>query len=135
VFVRAGSILPIAPIVQSTNQTPQGPLTLRIYVGDHCAGELYQDDGKTYAFQHGAYIRMNFTCQKTAEGLRLTVSPHAGSYPSWWNEIHAEIYGWLPNQGNVFVQQKAVPVHIDREAQGIGFTFADDGNGTEIEIK
>jgi len=99
VFVRAGSILPIAPVVQSTNETPQGPLTLRVYLGDKCEGELYQDDGKTYAFQHGGYLRMKLSCQKTVDGLRLTIGPHEGSYPAWWKEIHAEIYGFTPKQG------------------------------------
>ena len=42
--------LPMAPIVQSTSETPQGPLTFRVYLGDSCAGELYQDDGKSYAY-------------------------------------------------------------------------------------
>ena len=74
VFVRAGSILPIAPIVQSTNETPQGPLTLRIYVGDRCEGELYQDDGKTYAYRQGVYLRMSFSCAASAEGLRLKIT-------------------------------------------------------------
>ena len=53
VFVRAGSILPIAPVVQSTDHNSKGPLTLRVYMGDACSGELYQDDGKTYAYRAG----------------------------------------------------------------------------------
>jgi alpha-glucosidase len=31
VFIRGGSILPIAPLTQSTSETPAGPLTLRVY--------------------------------------------------------------------------------------------------------
>jgi alpha-glucosidase len=135
VYVRAGSILPIAPLVQSTNETPQGPLTLRVYAGDACSGELYQDDGKTYAYQHGNYLRMSFRCQKTAEGLHLKISPHEGTYPAWWKEIRAEIYGWSPTEGKILVNAKAVSLRIDRQAQSIGFTIADDGNGVEIEVK
>jgi len=135
VFVHAGSIVPIAPIVQSTSDTPQGPLTLRVYVGDRCAGELYMDDGKTYAFQHGAFLKMKFTCERTAQGLRLKLGPHEGTYPAWWHEVHAEIYGLAPKLGKVVVQNKEVPVHIDREPQSIGFVVADDGNGAEIEVE
>ncbi len=135
VFARAGSILPIAPVVQSTNQVPQGTLTLRVFAGDRCAGELYQDDGKTYAFQHGVYLRMKFTCQKTGQGLRLTLGPHEGSYPAWWKTVRAEIYGWTPKLGRVFVQEKEVPVHLDHEPQSIGFLVVDDGEGTDIEVK
>jgi alpha-glucosidase len=135
VFARAGSILPIAPVVQSTNQTPHGPLTVRVFVGDQCAGELYLDDGKTFAYQHGAFLRMKLSCEKTAEGLHLTLGPHMGSYPAWWKEIRAEIHGWTPTLGRVFVQEKEAPIHIDREAHSIGFVIADDGHGAEVVVK
>ena len=44
-FVRAGTILPRQPLVQSTMQVPQGPLELDVYPGEDCRGELYFDDG------------------------------------------------------------------------------------------
>jgi alpha-glucosidase len=135
VFVRAGSILPIAPLVQSTDETPQGPLTLLVYVGDQCSGELYQDDGKTYAYQHGVYLRMSFSCEKTKEGLRLKISSHEGSYPAWWKEIHAEIYGWKPTQDEIFINSKKISAHTQHEPQSVGVTFADSGKGMEVEVK
>ncbi|MGA2888696.1 MAG: TIM-barrel domain-containing protein [Terracidiphilus sp.] len=135
VFVRAGSILPIAPVIQSTNETPQGPLILRVYAGDGCAGELYLDDGKTYAFQSGAYLRMKFSCQMTSEGLRLEIGPHQGSYPAWWKEIRVDIYGWTPKQDTISVNAKQVPAHVEREAQSVGFEVADDGKGAVIELR
>jgi hypothetical protein len=48
-LVREGTILPIAPLVQSTNEKPQVPLTLRIYAGNDCVGHIYVDDGTTCA--------------------------------------------------------------------------------------
>ena len=51
VYVREGAILPIAPLTQSTEETPVGPLTLRVYAGENCHGDLYQDDGKSFAFR------------------------------------------------------------------------------------
>ena len=57
VFVRAGSIVPEQPLVQSTDEKPQGPLTLRVYPptapGKDCDGSLYLDDGVSYDFQEG----------------------------------------------------------------------------------
>jgi alpha-glucosidase len=135
VYVHAGSILPIAPVVQSTNETPQGALTLRIYVGDHCAGDLYQDDGKTYAYQHGTYLRMKFSCDQTSEGLRLNISPHEGSYPAWWKDIRAEIYGWTPKSGELQVNGKPNITPPIRQAQGAQFVIADNGKGMLVELK
>ncbi|MGD0800355.1 MAG: TIM-barrel domain-containing protein [Terracidiphilus sp.] len=135
VYLRAGSILPIAPLVQSTNETPQGPLTLRVYMGDPCAGELYQDDGKSYDYQRGIYLRMNFSCEKIADGIRLVITPHEGTYPAWWKEIHVQVYGFASKQGIVLDNAKAISSPIDRQEQSIGFLIADDGKGAVIEVK
>jgi alpha-glucosidase len=135
VFVRAGSILPISPLVQSTSETPQGPLTLRVYPGDGCSGELYQDDGKSYAFQHGVYLRMNFKCERTAEGMRLNLSSHEGSYPAWWKEVHVEIYGFTPSHSEVYVNEKKISADIDGIHRTMYFVLEDDGKGEVIEIK
>jgi alpha-glucosidase len=135
VFVRAGSILPMASIVQSTNETPRGPLTLRVYAGEDCAGELYQDDGKTYAFQQGAYLRMTFSCRITAGELRVDIGAHEGSYPAWWKELHVEVYGWTPKKGKVLVNDKEATVHVDRDPQSTGFVIADEGEGERIEVQ
>jgi len=51
-FVRAGSILPLGSVVESTNDK-QTVATLRIYPGADGSFDLYDDDGKTYAYEHG----------------------------------------------------------------------------------
>jgi len=135
VFVRAGSILPIAPVVQSTREIPQGPLTLRVYPGDGCSGELYKDDGKSYALQQGVYLRMNFTCQRNAEGMRLNISSHEGSYPAWWKEVHFEIYGFKPKAGEILVNGKKISASMDSGPQALSFVLEDDGKGEVIEIQ
>ena len=135
VFVRGGSILPIAPVVESTNEIPRGPLTLRVYVGEHCAGELYQDDGKSYAYEHLGYLWMKFSCEKTPDGVGLTLSAHEGSYPAWWKEIRAEIYGWTPKEGKILVDGKQVAVHVDVAPQRVSFVIPDDGKGAHLEVK
>ncbi|HEV2711208.1 MAG TPA: TIM-barrel domain-containing protein [Edaphobacter sp.] len=139
VFVRGGAILPIEPLVQSTNETPRGPLTLRVYYGGkdrECAGSLYLDDGKTYAYQSGAFLRMQFTCSTDADGLHLHVSAHEGSYPAWWKEIRAEIYGWSPLQKRVMLNgEEAAGTLLKSLPQGISVTFADEGKGEDLQLR
>jgi alpha-D-xyloside xylohydrolase len=53
-FVRAGSILPMGTVVESTNEI-QKIAKLKIYPGADGAFDLYRDDGKTYAYEGGAY--------------------------------------------------------------------------------
>ncbi|WP_263355195.1 glycoside hydrolase family 31 protein [Acidicapsa acidisoli] len=134
VYVRAGSILPIAPVTQSTNEIPRGALTLRVYAGDNCTGEVYQDDGKTYAFQHGAYLRMKFNCQRDAEGMHLKIGSHEGSYPAWWKEIQVEIYGLSRDQDEIFVNSRRVSERIEVKSHSLSFFITDGGTGANIDV-
>jgi alpha-glucosidase len=135
VFVRPGSILPMAPLVESTSEAPKGPLTLRIYAGDPCSGSLYQDDGMSFAYQNGAYLRMKFTCRIDPDGLQLEIGPHEGAYPAWWKEIHAEVYGWTPKERVVTINSKKVPLDLNRNGVCAEFLIPDDGKGAEVKIR
>jgi len=140
VYVRAGSILPIEPLVQSTNETPSGPLTLRVYAGnngagENCAGELYQDDGKSYAYLKGGYLRESFTCQTGPEGFRLNIGQRQGGYPAWWKDVRVEIHGWRPTKNQLLVNGAASTTEIDSDAHKIAFTVADDGKPADIELR
>jgi alpha-glucosidase len=97
VYVREGTILPIAPLTQSTDETPVGPLTLRIYAGEDCRGDLYQDDGKTFAFRSGQFLRLHFSCEVKSDGsLTVHLSARDGSFAPWWKQVRIETFGWTP---------------------------------------
>jgi alpha-D-xyloside xylohydrolase len=51
-FVRAGSILPFGEPVENTGQV-QKLAKIRVYPGASSDFTLYQDDGKTYAYERG----------------------------------------------------------------------------------
>ena len=93
VYVRGGAILPQQPVVQHTDEHPQGPLTLRVYAGEDCSGSLYLDDGKTFDYQEGEYLRIRFGCQTSDDGLRITLSAYEGNFKPWWKKISLEIFG------------------------------------------
>jgi alpha-glucosidase len=140
VFVRAGSIVPIAPIVQSVYEKPKGPLTLRIYATDPdrnvpCQGELYLDDGKSYAYQHGGYLRMKFSCTVTNDGFDMRISAPEGSYPAWWKEIRVELYGWTPKQNHALLNGSGQPLSIEHSGLATVLTFPDDGKGSEVGVR
>lgn len=95
VFVRAGTILPRQPVVQSTSFKPQGPLSLDIYPGENCRGEIYADDESSTDHQRGAFLRQTVRCSQGANG-RLTImfDERQGSFAPWWNEIAVNVHGW-----------------------------------------
>lgn len=135
VYVRAGSILPIEPLVESTSEPPRGPLTLRVYAGDNCSGQVYQDDGKTFAFQKGEYLRESFSCDVSGETMQLKIGAREGTYPAWWKNIRVEVYGWSPSKGQVLVNGAVAKMRIDRSEHSVAFTLVDDGKLSEVEVR
>lgn len=134
VFVRAGAILPLQPLVENTSQTPDGPLTLRVYAGDDCAGALYTDDGSTLAYQRGAYLRLRFACAVTPSGLTLQLSPHQGSYPAWWHTLRVEIYGWKPTQNTARLDNSTTPLTIENAGNHFVVLLPDNPSGQTLSL-
>jgi alpha-glucosidase len=136
VFVREGSIVPVQPLTQSTSERPEGPLTLRVYPGANCHGSLYHDDGATMSYQQGDFLRMEFTCEETAGGLKIHVSQHQGTYQPWWRQLQVEVYGWSLGPSRVWLSDKAeVASTLDSGRHVISITIPDGGHGTDLEIR
>lgn len=93
VYVRAGSIVPEQPVVQDTDETPQGPLILNVYSGSSCHGSLYTDDGNTLAYQKGETLRVDFSCQVSANHLDVDIAAPRGSYKPWFRAVQLKVYG------------------------------------------
>ena len=135
VFVRPGTILPIEPLVQSTEEQPSGPLTLRVFPGPNCAGHLYQDDGKTFAYKRGDFLQISFSCQPLADhrGLDIHIGKHDGSYPAWWKEIAVEVNGLSARPSSVMVNGKAANFHyVDASATVVA---KDGGDGIDVVVE
>jgi alpha-glucosidase len=134
VFVREGSILPFQPLTQSTGEVPQGPLTIRVYPGSNCQGSLYQDDGRTMAYKHGESLRVQISCEQTADSIKLHIGAHEGKYQPWWREMKVEVYGWNLPSSRVIAKNKEVQSTLDPERHMVSATLPDDGNGVDLEI-
>lgn len=77
VYVRAGTILPLAPAIQHTDQLPGGPLELQIYPGKDARFTLVEDDGLTTAYLKGRVRRTTFTWNDAQRRLSWKIE---GSY-------------------------------------------------------
>jgi alpha-D-xyloside xylohydrolase len=78
--VRAGSILPLGPVGQSTAGLLGRALDLLVYPGRNGAASLYDDDGLTYHYEQGAAVRTPLYWEQAA-GV-LTLGSRQGTYPS-----------------------------------------------------
>ena len=78
-YVRAGSILPLGPVIQHTSELPGGPLEVQVYPGRDATFTLMEDDGKTTAYLNGQFRRTTFTWDDAARRLSWKVEgPYAG---------------------------------------------------------
>jgi alpha-D-xyloside xylohydrolase len=82
-FVRAGSIIPYGTPVESTSQE-QKIARVRVYPGADSDFNLYQDDGKTYAYEKGEFKTTRLHWDDAARKLS-----HEG--PPAWSEADDKI--------------------------------------------
>lgn len=134
VFVRAGSILPRQPLVQSTMQVPQGPLMLDVYPGQDCHGSLYADDGQSMAYGDGAFLRQQLRCTLAGDGLSIVFEAREGSHHPWWNEIEIVVHDWRHRQARVTMGKAALPASVDATARTIRFSIPDQPAPASITI-
>lgn len=134
VFVREGAIVPIQPLVQSTNETPKGPLTLRVYPGRDCAGTLYEDDGTSFAYRRGDFLKVEFHCEKRDRVVTVHVGAHQGKYAPWWKELRVEVYGATAAPQHATATGAAVTAEFDATQHAASVMLADDGRGTDVQM-
>jgi alpha-glucosidase len=132
VYVREGTILPMEPLVQSTDETPSGPLTLRVFPGDKCHGDLYQDDGKSYDFRKGEFLRLHFTCSVAADGsLTLDLPRGEGSFKPWWHAYRVEIVGFNGTHASAGTKQ----LSLEKTSLGMAVTVSNDGQAIHMTFR
>jgi alpha-glucosidase len=137
VFVREGSILPLQPLVQSTSETPKGPLTLRVYPGQDCHGSLYIDDGQSFAYMRGDFLRMEFSCLEKPNGVNIHISPHQGSYVPWWKNLQIEVYGSNSSSPKAFIVGSADKLEpsFDPLHHVTTLLIPDNGSGEDLQVE
>ena len=78
-FVRAGSIVPMGPVMQYVGEKTWDNLELHIYPGADVTFTLYEDEGDNYNYEKGAYTTILIRWSERAK--TLTISERKGSYP------------------------------------------------------
>jgi len=76
-YVRAGTVLPMAPVREFTGQAVDEPMTLRVYPGRDGHYTLYEDDGRTLDYRDGEVTWTRFEWDDDAH--TLTIEPGKNS--------------------------------------------------------
>ena len=83
-YVRAGSIIPVGPAMEWSDQKPADKLLLVIYAGADADFTLYEDDGLSYGYERGEYATIRLHWDDEA-GL-LNIGPREGAFPGMLQE-------------------------------------------------
>ncbi len=78
-YIRAGSIVPMGPVIQYATEKPDAPYEIRIYPGADAKFTLYDDDNETYNYEKGERATVDLAWNDAKR--TLTIGPRQGSFP------------------------------------------------------
>ncbi|PTX91571.1 TIM-barrel domain-containing protein [Opitutus sp. ER46] len=78
-YARAGSIVPMGPVVQYATERLDAPYEVRVYAGADARFTLYEDDNETYAYERGE--RATFDLVWHDADRTLVVEARQGAFP------------------------------------------------------
>jgi len=103
-FVRAGAIIPMGPVMDYVGQKPVDRLSLHVYPQGESRFTLYEDDGISFAYQQGEVARTESVCSADGQQVKLTISPRQGEYEGMPAGRSYDVYlyvGTAPTQVSV----------------------------------
>lgn len=105
-YVKAGSIIPMGPVVQYASEKPDAPLEVRVYPGADATFTLYDDAGDGYGYERGEYATIPL--QWNDQTQTLTIAERTGTYPGMAKERQFNIVIVKPTQGTGIEETKNV---------------------------
>lgn len=78
-FVPPGSIVPMGPLLQYSNEKPADPIELRVYRGGDGEFTLYEDEGDSYDYERGQFATIPITWHESTRTLEI--GARTGSFP------------------------------------------------------
>jgi alpha-glucosidase (family GH31 glycosyl hydrolase) len=76
--VRAGAIIPLAPVMQHTAERALDEVTLLIYPSEVSRFEMYEDDGRSQGYRRGRHALTTFECEATPGQIVVRIGAPRG---------------------------------------------------------
>lgn len=141
-FVKQGSIIPLAPDMKHTGEKAWDPITLDVYpsVNQTAAADLYEDDGVSNDYKSAGYrsTALEASTSDIAKTVSVTISPAQGSYAgalsdrAWVLRLRTPA-GWPQQPKRVTVDGTVTPfTMIARDPDAMPFAAA--GGSADAQI-
>lgn len=83
IFIRAGAIIPTQPAMNYVDERPITQLSVDMFPSaSPTSFDLYDDDGRTYAYEKGAYAVRELTLRREDTGVRVALGKRRGDFAS-----------------------------------------------------
>jgi alpha-glucosidase/alpha-D-xyloside xylohydrolase len=100
--VRAGAIIPHAPVREYTEQQTSEPLTIVVYPGADGVFTLYEDDGRSFDYRTGEFMKLVMAWDDAARRLSLRLAPGSRMLPPANRPIRVRIAGTKEERTAIF---------------------------------
>ncbi len=108
VFAKAGSIIPMQTIIQSTSEKPSDTLFVHVYFGNEASVyTYYEDDGSTYSYEKGNFIESKMSFQPDSKNIVLEPLT-SDSYNSKFKTIAVILHGFETVANQLKVNGKSI---------------------------
>jgi alpha-glucosidase len=108
-FVRAGAVIPSQQDMQYTDQYPIDPLTFDVYPEGSSTREYYDDDGISFAYEKGVYLRQTVSVESAADRICVEISSREGTYHPAKRSIVVKLHHQASEPRTVTVGSREVP--------------------------
>jgi alpha-glucosidase (family GH31 glycosyl hydrolase) len=92
-YIRAGAVLPLGPVKQYSDEPVNAALNLIVYPGVNNTGTLYEDDGKSFNYRRGEFMKMELAWTENNKRLRLRLLPGSRMLPPNRLPIEVRVVG------------------------------------------
>jgi len=137
-FVRAGAALPTQPVVQFTDEASLDPLILLLFPphpGGGGTSDLYEDDGSSFEYAHGAFARRAIGLRSTDRELRVILSASEGSYVPPARQLVLRVAGEARRPTRVLVDGRVTPERIMETGGRESASWEEDAKSGGILLK
>ena len=78
-YMRAGSIVPLGPALEWSQEKPEDPIEIRVYPGADGEFTLYEDENDNYNYEKGVYATISLSWDDARQVL--TIGDRQGKFP------------------------------------------------------
>ena len=100
--VRVGAILPLAPLKEYVEQQVSDPMTVVVYPGADGAFTMYEDDGRSFDYRKGEFMRIALTWRDAGRQLSLRLAPGSRMLPPTKRPMQIRLAGSRDTRSVVF---------------------------------